>query len=891
MSYLKAQRLDLRPKHLTTTTNIVLSVENPCSASDIQNLFNNLKSLNVKRIVFYGNFQSIADFLKAHSEQIRNYTEFEYSILFRPDLIRFLQERIQKLDSLLLPRLFCNRDYFKRHSFLTKDVFHFFDINPEIYKIDARKKIFRITLPQPQDVDSIFLLSDEHQGNIDEEVTEVTNHLDPITGKFAIDTEGLAKARIVVLRRYFFDSQTGFSHFFNYYDATAFAALQKWFKTQLLKLPVPVSGVVYDLREMFDVVQQFSGVSYSDNLEKVLKGIKKTIAFYYANSPGQTVNNIFLSIVFKRYFNSMLRPRFNILSPNVHYLIRPDSALAKLLDLNHQFIVKLNVREFEVATPYYWKTVSSLKRAASQLFAETNGALPVLAHRLFNSTFSIPEQKFHIDLLAQAGATQFWWNARIEESPLTKQRQEFLQNKIRYANQLGAFLSRGLPVGRILILHPSLDQAQDMFRNILQELHFAGIHFELINFDLFNSNQYCKIEEGKINFNQKTFNLIILPAVQVIPFLTLKKLKAFFSEGGQIAAVHKIPSQVELRDRQKQFEKIRKNLWMVEPDLESITFLQNEKGGKSWFIPKLKLLRDFLQPYVQNESVYVQTEGSEVLLKTRETQEAYFIFLTNPSQRNKCRLTLHSRKKGFPFYWDFKKQIQKPIHYWNWHDGHLTVPLTLWPMESKLIILQKELSTNVWHIGLCDAEECRVFSPKSGTFVVQLRNRQPGPVHLLLEKDEKSLKVPVHIQEKLDPFHLSPDHWVLNTTQGKRMIHLEDLPKAALALDEPPTLQKTFVLRKFRRDQSYYLDLGLTTHPCIVRINGQVGGKLWHYPLMADISALLQAGENILEIEFVGSPSNKGLQPEAGYAFPDPIRIIPYQKIFIQADEIRDMEE
>lgn len=891
MSYLRNHRSNFSPKRAIATTNILLSVDNGCTSADIKHFFDNLKTLSVKRIVLYGDFQSIADFLKAHREQIQNYTEFEYSILFRPDLIRFLRENIQKADSLLLPRLFCNKDYFKRHSFLTKDVFHFFSINPEVYKIESAGKIFKITIQEPQDVDSVFLLTDDHQGNIYQEVTEITDQLNPVTGTLAVNTEHLSEARIVVLRRYFFDSDTRFSHFFNYYDATAFAALQKWFKSQLLRLSVPISGVVYNLQEMFDVVQQFSGVSYSANLEKVLKGIKKTIAFYYANSPDQTVHNIFLSIVFKRYFNSMLRPRFNVLSPHVHYLIQPDSALAKLLDLNHQFIVKLNVRDFEIATPYYWKTVGSLKRAESQLFAEANGALPVLTHQLLSSPFSIPEQKFHIDLLAQAGATQFWWNAQIEDSRFSKQRQEFIQNKIKYANQLGTFLSRGLPVGQILMLYPSLDQTQGTFQKILKNLHFAGINFELTNFDLFNSNRYCKIEDGKINFNQKTFTLILLPAIQIIPFLTLKKLMTFFSEGGQIAAIQKIPSQVELRDKQKQFEKIRKNLWMVEPNLQSITFLQNENGGKNWFIPRLKFLQDFLKPFVQNESIYVQTEYSNVLLKTRETREAYLIFLTNPSPKDKCRLTLHSRKKGFPFYWDFKKQIQKPMHYWSWHDEHLTIPLTLLPMESRLIILQKELSTEVWHIGLCDADECHVFSPRSGTFIVQMRNPQIGPVYLLLEKGEKSLKVPVHIREKLDPFYLSPDHWVLNTDQGKQMIHLDDLPKVALTLNEPPILQKTFVLRKFRRDQSYYLDLELAHHPCIVRINGQTGGKLWHYPLKVDISALLQAGENVLEIEFIGPAPNKGLRVEASYAFPNPIRIIPFQKIFIQADEIVDLEK
>ncbi|GEM_PF-3557409 len=886
MSYLGNRHLRGTTRHSLVSTNILLTINDRCANRDIGQWFKNLKKIGVDKIVFFGDFQTIADFLKEKKDEILASPHFEYSILFRPDVSGFLQENIQKIDSYLLPHLFCNKAYFKRHALLTKEVFHFFETEPEIYPLKSKKKITRLTIKNPQDVDSVFLISGNQGANIHQEVTEITEQLNPTTGILTLNTQNLNKGKIVVLRRYFFDAQRPLSHFFNYYDATAFAALQKWFKGQMLRLPAPVSGVVYNLEEMFDVSQQFNGVSYSENLEKVLKGIKKTIAFYYASGQNLTIHNIFLSIVFKRYFNSMLRPRFNILSPQVQYLIHPDSSLAQLLDLNHQFILNLDVDQFETGTPYYWKTISSLKRAESQLFAETNGALPVLAHRLLDSPFSIPEQKLHIDLLAQAGATQFWWREEIGNAHIPVDSMNFIEHKIKYANQLGAFLSRGLPVGRILMLYPSLDQRQDAFQKILEDLHFSGINFELVNFDLFNSNQYCKIEDGKINFNQKNFSLILLPAVQIIPFLTLKKLMSFFSKGGQIAAIQKVPSQVELRDKQSHFEKMRNELWMVEPDLKSITFLQNDAGGKSWFIPRLKLLRDFLSPYVQKENVYVDSERSEILVRIRETQEAFFVFLTNPNRKKQCRLTLHSDKKAFPFYWDFKKQIQKPLHHWGWHDAHLTVPLTLWPMESRLIILQKELSTDVWHIGRCNAEDCHVFSPRTGTFVVQVYNQQPGPVDLTLEKGEKSLKVPVHIREKLNPLFLSPDHWILITEEAKQMIHLDDLPKIALTLKEPPILQKTFVLRKFRRDQSYYLDLGSPNYPCIVKINGQTGGTLWHHPFKVDISALLQAGENILEIRFAGTPPQDTSRALANIALPDPVRLIPYQKIFIQAGEV-----
>ncbi len=887
MARLRSRGLRLDDNSFSAQSKVLLAVDPLTEQEEIPRLFDYLRSLQVKTIIFYGDFSDISRFLTTHQAYFKKLTSFEFSILFRPDLQHFLRQNVQKIDTFLLPRLFCNTDYFKRHHLLSKEVFHFYGLRPEVFKLPASEKTSVLHIKNSEDVDSIFLLSESGHSDIYEEVKEISDRLNPTNGTLRINRQNRGEARIVVLRRYFFDGQTPFSHFFNYYDATAFAALQKWFKSQLLKLPLTMNGVLYNLEEMFDVAQQFNGVSYSANLEKVLNGIKKTIAFYYANSQNQSIHNIFLSIVFKRYFNSMLRPRFNILSPQVKYLIRPDSHLAQLLDLNRQFVLNLNMSRFEIDTPYYWKTLGSLKRAESQLFAETDGRLPVLAHRLLQGPFSLPQQKYYIDLLAQAGATEFWWHVATDDRPPQKKEGEFVANKLKYANQLGSFLGKGLPVGQILILYPSLDQSQRTFGQILRDLHFAGIPFELLNFDLFNSNQYCKIENGKINFNQKTFRLILLPAIQVIPFMTLKKLLAFFSKGGQIAAVRKIPAQVELRDKQKQFDKIRNNLWIVEPDLQSITFLQNESGGKSWFIPKLELLRAFLQPTVQNEALYVESPEAPVLMRTRETHEAFFVFLTNPDQNAICRPVLHFRKTGFPFYWDFKKQIPKPVYYWSLRDDLLSIPLTLRPMESRLIILQKGLSTDVWHIGYCDAQDCQVFSPKKDTFVVQLRNEQPGAVQLHLEKSQKRLKVPVRLQEKLNPVFLSRDHWILNDGSKKQMIHLDDLPKVALHLQAAPGLQTTFVLPQFRRDRSYYLELGRMPRACLLKINGQIAGRLWHYPFRLDISAFLQDGENVLEICFAESPAKDG-RPAADFSFPDPIRIVPYQKLFIQAEEMAE---
>lgn len=877
---------DYFSKNQRAEINVLLMIDEKSLHIDPLRLFKKLENFAAKKIILYGTLNFIAAFLHRAQQERKILSQFEFSIIFKPDLYTFLRRNLPKVENFLLPRLFCNTAYFKRHQLLSQDVFHFFGMEPEIFHIQAAEDSILLQITKPQDVDSIFLLKAENQANIYQEVNEITEYLNPANGHLPIELEKGQEYRVVVLRRFFFDPHTELSHIFNYYDATAFAALQKWFKSQMVRLPVPINGVVYPLEEMFDVTQKFNGVSYSANLEKVLRGIKKTIAFYYANAQNTAINNIFLSIVLKRYFNSMLRPRFNIVSPMVHYLIYPDSPLARILDMDHQFLFELDMEQFEPHTPYYWKTVGSLKRAESQLFAENESNLPVLVHYLMQSHFSIPEQKVHIDLLAQAGATKFWWKDLGDDTAVSGANLQFIKNKLIYAVQLGAFLSQGLPVSEILVLYPSLDQNQQPFLKILQELHHSGINFELVDYDLFNSNHHCKLESGKINFNQKSFHLVLLPSIQVIPILTMNKLLKFFKEGGHIAALQKVPSKVELRDKQKRFESIRQKLWLVEPNVQSITFLQSESGGKSLFIPKLKLVQEFLRPYVQNQPVFVQTGQCQLLVRIRETQNAYFAFVTNPDNKFECSAVLQAQKKLLPYRWNFKKQIREPVHYWSFRNEQLKVPVKLLPLESQLLILDKNTTNEKWHVGFCDADHCHIYSPEPEAFVVQLRKAIPGTVILRLERGNQMIKVPLQIRNNFNPIYITPDHWVLSIGTKKQMIHLDDLKKVTIEPESAITLQKTFVLREFRPGQSYILDLGLAPHPCKITLNGQMCGNLWFHPFQIEISHFIKTGENTLEIEFIGPvQTGKESRPAAGYDFKNAIRIIPYQKFYIRAED------
>ncbi len=864
------------------TFGVQLALTAGLKGEQLRSFLLNLKSLGIKKLFLVASLPTLERLFKEELTLITLFKDFQVTILFQPDFTHFFTSDPEKNRKFLLKTLFCNAQYFKRHQILGFPVFYFWGEQPEIYPLQNSSDLFALTIPKPEDVDALFLIKQTENGNLDAQVEDITTFFDFDNGSFKPFDLAPQSFALVVLRGYYFSMAGKTSQFtINYLDSSAMAALQKHYKQNLNRLPIHFQAVCYPLDEMFDVTQTVNKVNYAATLENVLNGIKKTIAYYYFNAT-RSVDNFFLKIVFKRFFNSLLRTRLEIIAPAVHYLLNADSPLVDIMPLDRQFLLTVDMERFHLNTPYFWQSFAAIRQMASAGFANNQSEVSVLCASLLLPGSSYVQQKYYCDLLLQAGASRFWLDTGLLDSNNILD-YDFFSAQLDYFTQVVNFLNKGIPTANILMLIPALDQEKDIFYQSVEILSRAGIQFELIGFDAFTNSNLCKIENDHLLFNQKSFNLIILPGIRTIPYRALKKLYLFFKQGGHLAALGKLPFRVELKEKQQKFKKLKHHLWLEERNSKSISFIQDESGGKSYFIPRLSELNSFLEFYLQKDKIFV--EGHDVLIRARETQHAVFVFLTNISDEIENRFVLKSQFVAQPFWWDFNEQKQKAVHYWNVYEDSMEIPLILTPLESRLMIIPKQPTeaTN-WHVSFCNHPEVRVEVPEAGTFVIGLPQDKLGPVDLVIENQHEQFSHILMITEQHLPLILPEDHWILKLGKTQKVIHLKDLESILTPDVEQITLRNTFMLKQFRPDFTYLLDLGPLLHKCFVLINGKAVGEKWQPPFHFDISAHLQAGENEIEITLKrtkGKP-NDVLTPVSGYRFPEPLQIRPYKKFVIK---------
>jgi hypothetical protein len=204
------------------------------------------------------------------------------------------------------------------------------------------------------------------------------------------------------------------------------------------------------------------------------------------------------------------------------------------------------------------------------------------------------------------------------------------------------------------------------------------------------------LDGANIKLHDERYQVLIVPPADLITVPVLAKAKAFFDQGGVVLGYGRLPSQSgTIGKAASEIAKLRDAIWGASPKQGSIACLTNPAGGRSYYLPEkpdvaminASLGRDAGIPPVVR---VIEGETNNWLHALHRVKDGMDVFLIcNQDHAGEARtFRLKFAAEGFPEIWDAMRNDIQSVDFTR--DGpHVEIPLTLEPMESVLVVFNK----------------------------------------------------------------------------------------------------------------------------------------------------------------------------------------------------------
>jgi hypothetical protein len=424
----------------------------------------------------------------------------------------------------------------------------------------------------------------------------------------------------------------------------------------------------------------------------------------------------------------------------------------------------------------------------------------------------------------------------------------------RYLQRLSFLLRQGQPANDVAIYLPNDDawahfsngkiHMVETLRELLGQNLIPGVLDAGYNFDFFDDDsfkQVGRIEKGTLALGPNRYKVVILPAVQHIPFDTLQKLEEFARSGGILIATGRTPLEAPgfastQADQQKLAELSRR---IFEGQSAAGHLVADESN-----LLKNKL-NELLPPDVQLSPV-----SPEIGFIHRKTEAAEVYFVANTSN-TKRSVKATFRVQGMKAEW------------WNPHNGEvspatvealteagITVALELEPYGSRVLIFTKRTlltpqtknpSTIPQPVDLSTGWQVSFGQNSASVLVENLRSWTDN------EETRYFSGTAIYERTVSVPENLIQDGLVVRLDFGQGQAIAEEPyrpprgPGMQAALDAP------------------------VREAAVVYINDRKAGSIWCAPFSVDVTGFLRRGENSIRIVV----ANTAINYMAGHALPD----------------------
>ena len=265
-----------------------------------------------------------------------------------------------------------------------------------------------------------------------------------------------------------------------------------------------------------------------------------------------------------------------------------------------------------------------------------------------------------------------------------------------YTNRLSTMLTGGKHVCPIAFLH--VGQSMHSGNAIRPEELTSTIQDALydcdwLNYDAFEND--ATLSGKEIKLHKENYQVLIVPPVEVIPYATLAKAKAFFDRGGIVIGYGFLPTKsATIGKTSSDIAILNKAIWGEGAKSGTTDSNKNGRGGRAYLLPEKPSVAELSQVLAKDAGVPPVLEVTEgdtgdwlhVLHRVKNSQDVFLVCNQNTDSTTR-KFKFRTAAKGTPEIWDAMRNEITSVA--TKRDGNNTeFSLALEPMESVLLVFQ-----------------------------------------------------------------------------------------------------------------------------------------------------------------------------------------------------------
>jgi hypothetical protein len=264
-----------------------------------------------------------------------------------------------------------------------------------------------------------------------------------------------------------------------------------------------------------------------------------------------------------------------------------------------------------------------------------------------------------------------------------------------YNNRLSLLLVGGRHVAPVALLHLGQSYhvgAKQRPEELTSALQDAQFDCDWLQYDAWEKD--AKLDNKAISLHKENYQVLVLPAVEVIPYPTLAKARAFFDKGGVVLAYGMLPSKsATLGHDSKEIADLCDALWgTAKPGLTVCK--SNAAGGRSYFLPEKPTPAELQKVLTEDAGIRPALEvvsgdtGNWLHVLHRQKAGRDVFLICNQNFTGVARpFTFRAAVKGVPEIWDPMRNEIASVASTAAGKG-TEFSLTLEPSESVVVVFQ-----------------------------------------------------------------------------------------------------------------------------------------------------------------------------------------------------------